>query len=91
MDESTLSIAISGTKINRQVKIKPAGFWSDDCIIVTQVRSYRHGTYKFHDPPTILWGFGGRDAKLSDLEATKNFIAGLQEAVKIFEEWTNET
>lgn len=50
MDESTLSIAISGTKINRQAKIKPAGFWSDDCIIVTQVRSYRHGTYKFHDP-----------------------------------------
>jgi hypothetical protein len=41
--------------------------------------------------PHINWGSGGKDGKLTEFESAKSFLTGLQEAVRIAEEWNKDT
>jgi len=86
MNEGNVKIEIEENKYSKIARITPLGFWTN---VITVTQDTKLGTTE-KEGSEIKWSCGGTDGTLSMIETTQNFIAGLQEAIKIAEKWDKE-
>jgi hypothetical protein len=72
----------------RDIRYSVRGFGGFQSVSVKQGRTAPNGPW---DEAKIAWGCGGQDGSVSSVEAARNQVAALQDAIAVCEEWNKLT